>query len=264
MYCKLSQIIRLVLVFLITSVSNAQRIDMPVVHVGDVGNAPDPLTRRGAVNYDYCIGKYDITIAEYTAFLNAVAKRDKYRLYSPHKMDQIGRAINSETVNDTGPRWEVGIARSGKDGSYTYSVIGTSGSMPVVATWFDAARFCNWMHNGQPTDLGEEAGSTETGAYTLNGDCRKGGQPRNPCAKWWIPSADEWYKAAYYDPRLNEGAGGYWRYATQNNEAPGNTIGSGSNEANAIANGTFAVKAKLGQKICMFTPVGAFTNTCSY
>lgn len=251
---------------IITLASKAQSIDIPLVSVGNAGNAADPRTGRGAVNYEYSIGKYDVTIAEYAAFLNAVAKRDKYRLYSPHKMDQMGRMVNSDTVNNkTGGQWDAGIARLGESGNYTYSVIGDSGKIPAVwITWFDAARFCNWMHNGQPTDLGEVAGSTETGAYTLNGDRIKGGQTRNPGAKWWLPSADEWYKAAFYDPRLNGGAGGYWRYPTQSNTAPGNEIGNGSNEANAIANATFSVKAKRGQEICLLTPVGAFPNSRSY
>jgi formylglycine-generating enzyme required for sulfatase activity len=53
------------------------------VTVGDPGNPNDPLTGvpsgvqtpvRGAVPYVYSISKYEITIGQYTAFLNAVAK----------------------------------------------------------------------------------------------------------------------------------------------------------------------------------------------
>jgi hypothetical protein len=68
-------------------------------------------------------------------------------------------------------------------------------------------RFANWMSNGQGN------GSTETGAYTLTG-----GLPlvstnmlmvrRNPGAKVFLPSEDEWYKAAYYDPAQHK----YWDY----------------------------------------------------
>ena len=36
-------------------------------------------------------------------------------------------------------------------------------------SWGDAARFCNWLQNGQPTSGTEGTGTTETGAYTLNG-----------------------------------------------------------------------------------------------
>ena len=42
--------------------------------------------------------------------------------------------------------------------------------MPVTCvTWGDAARFCNWLQNGQPTGA-EGNGTTETGANTLSGD----------------------------------------------------------------------------------------------
>jgi len=35
------------------------------------------------VAYNYHIGKYDVTVGQYTAFLNAVAATDKYGLYIP-------------------------------------------------------------------------------------------------------------------------------------------------------------------------------------
>ena len=73
-------------------------------------------------------------------------------------------------------------------------------------------RFANWMSNGQGN------GSTETGAYTLSG-----GTPlvptnilmvhRNPGAKVFLPSEDEWYKAAYYDPHVKA----YWDYPNGSN-----------------------------------------------
>ena len=35
----------------------------------------------GAVGYAYSIGKYEVTVGQYTAFLNAVAATDTYGLY---------------------------------------------------------------------------------------------------------------------------------------------------------------------------------------
>ena len=95
-----------------------------------------------------------------------------------------------------------------------------------VSFW-DAARFCNWLHNGQGN------GDTETGSYTLNGYTGSGGAAivRNPGATWVIPNEDEWYKAAFY-----KGGGpnaGYWDYATQSNTAPVAELPpGGSNSAN--------------------------------
>ena len=64
--------------------ARAGEIDMALVTVGDLGNAPDPMTNHGAVPYVYNIGKYDVTTAQYTAFLNAVASSgDPYGLYAP-------------------------------------------------------------------------------------------------------------------------------------------------------------------------------------
>ncbi len=75
-----------------------------------------------------------------------------------------------------------------------------------------AARFCNWLHNGQGD------GSTETGAYALNG-MREQRVPREKDARFFLPNEDEWYKAAYYDPAAATD-GGYWTFATRSNENP--------------------------------------------
>ena len=157
---------------LITSASGSVTIDW--VTVGNAGNAADPLTDFGAVGYEYKIGKYEVTNAQYGAFLNAVAKTDSHGLY------------NSGMAN-------YGITRSGSSGSYTYSVTGALANRPVVyVSWFDAARFANWLTNGQGN------GSTETGSYTLNG-AKSGIIIANAGAQVYIPTENEWYKAAYYN-----------------------------------------------------------------
>ena len=101
-----------------------------------------------------------------------------------------------------------------------------SGNKPITyVSWFDAARFCNWVQNGQGS------GGTETGAYTLNG-AMSGIHTKNAGATTWIPSENEWYKAAYYDPNKGgAGVGGYWPYSTLSNTLAGNTIGV-ANSAN--------------------------------
>jgi formylglycine-generating enzyme required for sulfatase activity len=62
----------------------------------------------------------------------------------------------------------------------------------VHVSWFDAARFANWMVNGQGS------GDTETGSYTLNGAI-SGIILANAGAQVYIPTENEWYKAAYYN-----------------------------------------------------------------
>ena len=134
------------------------------------------------VDYTYKIGKYEVTNAQYAEFLNAVAATDTYGLYNL----------------DMEPVYGGGITRSGTSGSYTYSAIAGREDMPAnYVSFYDALRFANWLNNGQGT------ASTETGAYTLTGGTwiPSNGSivTRNVDATIFLPSEDEWYKAAYYD-----------------------------------------------------------------
>ena len=230
----------------VTLISNLQAqplVTIDTVTVGDAGNAAD-TTGYGAVADVFALGKYEVTIEQYTAFLNAVAATDPYSLYSP----SMGSNLNV-----------AGISRAGSDGSYTYSVIsnnfGYSGNRPITfVSWFDAARFANWMNNGATNGA-----STETGAYTLNG-ATSGIFTVNPGATWFLPSEDQWYKAAYY-----KGGGtnaGYWVYPTQSDAAPGNNIGGAANQANYFTD-VFAVTQSesysKGQNY--LTEAGVFSNS---
>ena len=260
------------------------------VTVGDPGNPKDTLTgistggqtppTRGAVPYVYSISKYETTIGQYTAFLNAVAKSDPQRALSLYSSD-LGAL---DTIR--------GVARVAMDGKYVYYVknvsqvpgapsagLGrgwTSANLPITfVSYLDAVRFVNWLHNGQ----GDE--STETGAYTisegqitqalhsgslvtmttaqphtltpgskvsvfsndfqLNGTfavlettdttfmyqspwfsstprnvtvtgSMSGISERHPDARYRIPTENEWYKAAYYDPSPEGPADDYWLF----------------------------------------------------
>ncbi len=161
-----------------------------------------------------------------------------------------------------------GITRGGSSGSYTYSVMnnaGSSANRPITyVSWFDAARFSNWMANGQPTGA-QVATTTENGAYTLNGATSGGGCTKNAVNPntsastiFWVPSENEWYKAAYYDPTLNAGTGGYWINPTQSNTQPGNTIGAGANLANFYNGVSYSTGGAP-----YLTDVGAFTGSGS-
>ncbi|NOS70091.1 MAG: SUMF1/EgtB/PvdO family nonheme iron enzyme [Verrucomicrobia bacterium] len=203
-------------------------ITIDTVPVGNAGNAADPATGLGSVSYDYGIGKYEVTLNQYTAFLNAVGATDTYGLWN----SQMGSNPNI-----------MGISRSGASGSYAYSVIG-SGNRPVTfVSWFDSARFVNWLHNGQPTGA-QNAATTEQGAYTLNG-ALSGIITRNTGWTYGLPSQNEWYKAAFHQPVAQGGdVDNYWLYPTASNAMPNSRNGSGSdaNSANyfrddGIANG---------------------------
>jgi formylglycine-generating enzyme required for sulfatase activity len=144
----------------------------------------------------------------------------------------------------------------------------SAGGRPITyVSWFDAARFANWMANGQGS------GSTENGAYDL-ANWTSGTAPAknliNPntgaAPTFYIPNTNEWYKAAYYSPLLNSGSGGYYAYATQSNDAPGNTIGSGANQANYAPGGVYSVTQSGGyyENQNYLTNVGAFSGSGSF
>ena len=72
--------------------------------------------------------------------------------------------------------------------TYSYSVAADWANRPVnYVSFWDAARFANWLHNGQPTGA-QGPGTTEGGAYHDVGNQTLFG--RNAGAKFFIPTED--------------------------------------------------------------------------
>jgi formylglycine-generating enzyme required for sulfatase activity len=195
------------LMVVLVSTSVASAVTIETVPVGNPGNPAD--TRYdpngfGSVGYRFRIAKYEVTNAQYVEFLNGV---------DPTGANTLALYTSSMTSDANGGI----IFTNGAANGSKYSVKPGRDHNPVVlVSWFDAIRFANWLHNGQG------GGDTENGAYTL-----LGGTPtpsngdnitRNPGGKWWLPTKDEWYKAAYHK---NDGVtGNYWDYATSTNAIP--------------------------------------------
>ena len=230
------------------------------VTVGDANNTADTggAVGKGGVDYVYAIGKYLITNDEYAEFLRAVTStnNDPGALYHP------SMGLGTGTLRG-------GITRSGVSGSYSYAVKTNYGNKPVIhVSWFDCARYCNWLHNGKPTG-NQDDGTTEDGVYTLNGRTTGDAVARNPGAKYHIPTENEWYKAAYY-----KGGGtnaGYWKYATQSDADPAcvcaNSIGDGivcgpSNSPTPTATPTVTPTLQPPTTIS-FTKNNTTTNGCN-
>jgi formylglycine-generating enzyme required for sulfatase activity len=184
---------------------------------------PDGTTGYGSVDYLYQIGKYEVTNAQYCAFLNAIAATDTYSLYNTNMAGTYG-----------------GIQRDGSADGYSYSVKPAWENKPVnFVSWYDALRFANWLHNGQPTGLQDNT-TTEDGAYMLTGQHSvapgdhpiHGANGRNADARIWLTGEDEWYKAAYYKGGCTNA--GYWDYATQSDTLPDHNWpdGDSGNSAN--------------------------------
>jgi formylglycine-generating enzyme required for sulfatase activity len=234
----------------LASVASAA-VNIDTVPVGNPGNAADTETGYGTVDYDYNIGKYEVTAGHYTAFLNAVAATDTYGLYN----------TNMWSVS-TGCK----IQRTGSPGTYTYSVASDWANRPVnYVSWGDAARFANWLSNGQPTGT-QNAGTTEDGAYVLNGATNNAALlavTREADWKWAITSEDEWYKAAYHK---NDGVtANYFDYPMGSDSVPSNVLGNptdpGNNAtfwANGYTIGSPYYRTKVGDHENSDSPYGTF------
>ncbi|HKQ47365.1 MAG TPA: SUMF1/EgtB/PvdO family nonheme iron enzyme [Phycisphaerae bacterium] len=211
-------------------------IAIETVHVANPGNSPDTrheLPGYGAVGYAYDMGKYELTMGQYAAFLNAVAGVDTYGLYS-------------FSMNGGGDSWGGGIFRHGST-TRTYSVTPGYENRPVSYVSFgDALRFANWMHNGQPTGA-QGPTTTEDGSYFLNGATSLAALlavTRKPGATWAIPSENEWYKTAYHK---NDGAtDNYWEYPTSSDSMTSDMANTESTFLHPLIVGSYAYPSAYG------------------
>ncbi len=179
--------------------------DLEFRAVGLPGNPTDVELhgqgRYGAVANIFELATNQVAQIEYATFLNAVAaKADPAGLYDPamaHGESAIRRV-------------------DGADGC-RYLVLQDAPPVPAThVSWFDCLRFCNWLHNGRPIG-GQGPTTTEDGAYKLEGPRQAG--PRRPGARFFLPSEDEWYKAAYYEP-MPDGSGIYRHFAPKETNRP--------------------------------------------
>ncbi len=181
--------------------------------IGAVGNAAyagtGPNSGRGRVNYQYKISKLEITTSQWLEFTNTFSTQT-----DAYNFTKFGPSIWGATFDPTyiGP----GVRYRLRQGDPN------AGMRPVGGiSWRDAARYCNWLHNGKSSSLA----SLTTGAYdttTFGGNRATGytdAATHLAGAKYWIPTLDEWMKAAYYDPdRFGIGVGGWWEYTNRSNQ----------------------------------------------
>src|SRR6478609_5125453 len=142
-FFKLTFVASLILFCAISLVAlqSASAVTIDMVPVGNPGNAPDTRYNSisvGSVANAYQIGKYEVTAGQYSEFLNAVAKADPNGLYNT----AMGGLPNDYGTN---------IQRTGSSPNYSYSVAADWANRPVnFVSFWDAARFANWLDNGQP------------------------------------------------------------------------------------------------------------------
>jgi formylglycine-generating enzyme required for sulfatase activity len=171
------------------------------VNIGNAGNAAN-TTGYGAVPYEYRVGTYEIS------------------------QNAIDKATASGMSNVTA-------------GAFI-------GNQPAAdISWFEAAAFVNWLN----TSTGK------TAAYDLAWDgatwwpmnlwsseqaWTAGGTNlfRHKDAFYFLPSENEWYKSAYFNP----GGSNYFLYPTASDTAP-TVVASGTNAGTAVYDGVVSVPA---------------------
>ena len=190
------------LLTVVAAVAQADVFNMPggstnleLVTVGNPGNAAysylDYSTGPiGAVPYSYQIGKYEVTNAQFAQYLNAVGTMD-------------GSDVSSGPQGFETGSFNTDITRSGSGTSgdpYVYNVTSGAENLPVTYVHFwDTARFCNWLASGQQITTTASA----TNALVNNGSYTGVGTnafSRTASSTYVVPNADEWFKAAFYDP----------------------------------------------------------------
>ncbi len=171
--------------------TGANQFSLNFVPIVNPGNAND-TTGYGGVSYSYNMGVYDVS------------------------QTQLANAVASSGYNLGGGTW--------------------SGNQPATnLNWYQAAAFVNYLNTSQgyvaaynltftgntPTGINLQTGAN---VWTLGGN----DYLRNANAKYFLPSENEFYKAAYYSP-----GGVYYNYATGSNSVP-TAVTSGTAPGTAV------------------------------
>ena len=163
------------------------------VNIGNAGNAAD-TTSYGAVPYEYRAG------------VNEISQND------------IAKATASGMANVTAGPW--------------------TGNQPAAnINWYEAAAFVNFLNTSSGKtvayDLTFSNGSWSMALWSSEQAWTAGGTNlyRNKDAFYFLPSENEWYKAAYY----NAAGTNYFLFPTTSNIDP-IAVASGTNAGTAVYN----------------------------
>ena len=189
--------------------SGDNTFDIEFVTIGNPGNPADTTgypNPGGSVDYMYKISKYEIS-------RDMVTKAE----------GNLGITLDPMDFVTGGPRSD----------------------MPATGvSWNEWARFVNWLNTSQghqaaykfgtqPGDVGYTANSNIL-LWNVSDPGFNAANPfRNSLAHYFLPSVGEWYKAAYYDPNANDGAGGYWNFPTGSDTEP-TPVASGTAAGTAV------------------------------
>ena len=175
--------------------SGANQFTMEFVTIGNPGNAADTTgspNPAGAVSYTYNIGKYEVS------------------------RDMINKANTAGVLGIT----LMNMSSYGGNGV----------NRPATGvSWYEAATYVNWLNTSTGgTAAYKFVGGTFQLWSSTDAGYNASNMFRNSLAKYWLPSSNEWYKAAYGN--LN----GTWNnYATGSDSAP-TSVASGTAANTAV------------------------------
>ena len=184
------------------------------------------VTGRGSVAYEYRIATTEVSTAQWLEFFNTF----------------MGTVTPPPHVR-TPRHWSAGIDPNYQGPGVRYRLSGLVNAGQTAAygvTWRTAAMYCNWLHNNKSSD----PAAVMTGAYDVstffdNPDGTFTDQAtHSPGARYWIPTLDEWLKAAHWDPNHADN-GGWWTYSNRSDipltyGPPPSFGGDGTGQANAV------------------------------
>ena len=177
--------------------TGSNQFQMEFVTIGNAGNAADTTgdpNSAGAVGYEYGIGKFEVS------------------------EDMIAKFNASQSLQ------------------ITEDTRGTNKPATGIS-WNEAARFVNWLNTS--TGGSEAYKFTSTGVNdniavwtaTDTLDYEATNPYRSKRAKYFLPSYNEWYKAAYYNPTNST----YYDFPNGSNTAP-TAVASGTDAGTAVYN----------------------------
>jgi sulfatase modifying factor 1 len=182
--------------------SGTNAFEIEFVTIGQPGNPADTTgdpNPAGSVPYEYRIGKYEIP-------------------------EDAVRKANAQSALDGAP---LGLTLDSR-----------GPNKPATSlSWFEAATFVNWLNTS--TEATPAYKFDAGGNFQLWAPGDSGYDPnnlfRNTQARYFLPTDNEWYKAAFYDPSIND----YWNFPTASDSAP-TPVAFGSGSGTAVYAQSFA------------------------
>ena len=192
----MKKMIMMLVAILSSGIANANTVDFGAFSLDftdTLSGASNPASGWGVVNYDYQMGKHEITQSQFDAYRSTAG-------FAPnvHGYNGANRPAN-------------------------------------LTNWFEAAQFVNWLNTSQGYQAAYDISSVslDVNGSTFNAwgavDAANGGTNlyRHKDAVFFMPSADEWVKAAYW----NDTTSTLQQYATKDGLLPDEWTATGGDNS---------------------------------